>query len=154
MKKPIVSYGDPPENNDIYENLFNFLDGVLLKFTTNETVEDEITQKLVMFLDEETRRQNTAFAFINQYKIGIYKVDIGVYLRSKSFFFCCIEAKRLPTPNNCKRDPREYVIVDKEKYEGNGGILRFKEGKYAPTLSLSVMLGYIQGNRQFNRFYR
>jgi len=153
MQKPIISHGNPPEKNDIYENLLKFLENVLLKFITNETAEDDITQDLVIFLDEETRKQDTIFSFINQYKEGKYKVDIGVYLRSKAFIFCCIEAKRLPIPNSSKRDPREYVIVEREKYEGNGGIQRFKEGKHAKNLSLSIMLGYIQDGNNSNYWF-
>lgn len=92
---------------------------------------------------------NISFLFTYQSK---KKTDIGVkfgqvYSANNREPFCWIEAKRLPTPKrNNDRDEREYVIVDKTKYKGNGGIQRFKECKHAPRLPFSIMIGYIQDN--------
>ncbi|MDR2129954.1 MAG: hypothetical protein LBP56_02090, partial [Odoribacteraceae bacterium] len=91
-----------------------------------------------------TRVDDTFFAFQNQHEEENATTDIGVYIRKNRYFFCWIEAKRLPTPNRNVRDECEYVIVDKEKFKGNGGIQRFKECKHAPELSYSIMIGYIQ----------
>jgi len=148
MKKPITSQGTPLNNTNIYETLFVFMDDVLFHFkpSTNVTEENKITQELEISLNEKTRVNNTSFAFQNQYEEGNSTTDIGVYLRSNRCFFCWIEAKRLPTPKKRDRDEREYVIVNKEKFKGNGGIQRFKEGKHAPNLPYSIMIGYIQDN--------
>jgi len=92
------------------------------------------------------------FNFENQTKQGNKRIDIGVrfgrrYTAINSALICWIEAKRLPTLNKNKdRDEREYVIVDKKKFKGNGGIQRFKEGEYASNLPYSIMIGYIQAN--------
>jgi hypothetical protein len=103
-------------------------------------------------LNEKAHIKNTVFAFQNQHEDGNSTTDIGVYVRSNKYFFCWIEAKRLPTPKGKNRDEREYVIVSQEKengkkkFKGNGGIQRFKEGAHAPKLSYSIMIGYIQEN--------
>jgi hypothetical protein len=149
MERPITSHGEPLNKENIYETLFMFIDDVLFKYKllVNEIAEDKITQDIEIYLNEETRVNNTFFAFQNQHKEGKYTTDIGVYLRSNHNFFCWIEAKRLPTPDSGKsRDEREYVIVDKsnKKFKGNGGIQRFKEGNHAPDLEYSIMIGYIQ----------
>jgi len=148
MERPIASQGDPPNNKEIYEALFIFIDDALFnyKHSTVENGEDKITQNLEISLNEKTRVEDTFFAFQNQHKEGRYTTDIGVYIRSNSYFFCLIEAKRLPTPIREDRDEREYVIVDKSnrKFKGNGGIQRFKECKHASKLEYSIMIGYIQ----------
>jgi hypothetical protein len=149
MERPITSQGKPLNKENIYETLFMFIDDVLFKYKllASEIAEDKITQDIEIYLNEETRVNNTFFAFQNQHKEGIYTTDIGVYLRNTRNFFCWIEAKRLPTPDIEKdRDEREYVIVNKnnEKFRGNGGIQRFKEGKHASKLEYSIMIGYIQ----------
>jgi hypothetical protein len=146
MEKPITSQGIPLDKTNIYETLFVFIDDVLFQFkpTTKETGENKITQDLEISLNEETRLNNTFFAFQNQHEDGNSTTDIGVYLRNNRYRFCWIEAKKLPTPNGKNRDEREYVIVDNKKFKGNGGIQRFKESKHAPELSISIMIGYIQ----------
>jgi len=152
MERPIASQGIPPEKIKIYEALFVFMDNVLYNYKPlkKEIGEDEITQDIEIYLNEATRVGNTVFAFQNQRKNGIYRTDIGVYLRSDIDFFCWIEAKRLPTPTKGNdRDEREYVIVDK-KFKGGGGIQRFKEDKHAPNLPYSIMIGYIQDNNDTN----
>jgi len=149
MERPNSSQGTPPEKMKIYEALFIFMDDVLFEYRPfqKETEEDKITEDIELFLDEKTCGINMCFAFQNQRKLGIYTTDIGVCLRSTHECFCWIEAKRLPTPiKKNKRDEREYVIVNKQKYKGNGGIQRFKEGKHAPNLPYSIMIGYIQDN--------
>jgi hypothetical protein len=152
MERPNTSQGHPLDKTDIYETLFAFVDEVLLQFSSNETGENRITQNLEISLNEQTRRDDTFFAFQNQYEEGRSTADIGVYLRSNKFFFCWIEAKRLPTPKEKNRDEREYLIVNqdkvngKKKFKGNGGIQRFKENKHASDLPFSIMIGYIQAN--------
>ena len=148
MERPVTSQGDPPNKEDIYDSLFIFIDDVLFKYkpSTTNNGEDKITQDLQISLDEETHIVDVPFRFQNQRKEGIYTTDIGVYIRSTRYFFCWIEAKRLPTPIGKDRDEREYVIVDtkNEKFKGNGGIQRFKESKHASNLEYSIMIGYIQ----------
>ena len=158
MLKTYSVIGNPPPSDIIYERLFNFIDSALLDFnvlstddTGNAVVsEDAITEDLVVFLDDKQELLNldrsTSFRFTNQSQ---GKSDIGVkfgrdYTPHNTKSFCWIEAKRLPTPINKKRDEREYVVVDKEKFNGNGGIQRFKECKHAPELKYSIMFGYVQ----------
>lgn len=159
--------GTPPSPFPIYEKLFNFIDSCLCDFrplsrTKNGlllTAEDDITEDLVDFFEtkqESMANINVSFRFTNQSKQGGYKTDIGVklgrkYIASNRIPFCWIEAKRLPTPKSGNsRDEREYVIVSQEKnngkkrFTGNGGIQRFKEGKYAPDHQYAIMVGYIQ----------
>ncbi|MDR0909362.1 MAG: hypothetical protein LBM77_06300 [Spirochaetaceae bacterium] len=155
------SLGQAPSPEPIYNRLFQFLDNVLSLFeikstNANGTVvsqEDLITQDLVDYLEEkqefETVDTNIAFKFENQTKEGIGITDIGVrlgrdYSNVNRKLFCCIEAKRLPTPHRADRDEREYVFVDKTKYTGNGGIQRFKNGKHAADHPYAVMVGYVQ----------
>jgi len=148
MEKPITSLGVPPNKRDIYEALFVFVDNVLCKYkpSTTDTEENKITQDIEISLNDETRVKDVPFAFQNQREDGRYSTDIGVYIRSNRYFFCCIEAKRLPTPIGNDRDEREYVIVDKsnKRFKGNGGIQRFKEGRHASSFEYSIMIGYMQ----------
>jgi hypothetical protein len=160
MKSKYNIIGNPPSSSVIRKRLLNFIDNVLPEFkvrsTDNsgnlKTSEDAITEDLADFLDykQESLKQdpNLSFKFTNQSQT---KADIGVkwgrvYAKNNSKLYCWIEAKRLPTPKTKDRDEREYVIVNKEKFESNGGIQRFKEGKHAPELSYSIMIGYIQDN--------
>lgn len=152
--------GNPPSLKIIYERLFNFIDDVLPDFEplsidddgNLKISEDAITEDLADFLDNKqellNKDPNISFKFTNQSQ---RKADIGVkfgrvYNANTREPFCWIEAKRLPTPKRKDRDEREYVIVNKEKFKGNGGIQRFKEGKHAPRLTYSIMVGYIQEN--------
>lgn len=148
MERPETSQGDPPNKEDIYDSLFVLIDDILFKYkhSTSNNGEDEITQDIELFLNDETREVDVPFSFQNQRREGIYTTDIGVCIRNKRYLFCWIEAKRLPTPIEKDRDEREYVIVDKknEKFRGNGGIQRFKEGKHASKLDYSIMFGYMQ----------
>lgn len=161
MEKPITSQGNPPNKVNIYETLFVFMDDVLFNFkpTIINNGENKITQDLVISLNEESHVSDTSFAFLNQYEEGNVVTDIGVYLKSSRNFFCWIEAKRLPTPNGKDRDEREYVIVSQEKidgkkkFKGNGGIQRFKEGKHAPVLDYSIMIGYIQDDNNVSYWF-
>lgn len=158
--------GIPPSSLPIYENLFSFIDCSLPDFlplsktSKGDCVmaEDDITEDLVNFFEDKIEvlnlNENKTFKFTNQSKQGRNRTDIGVrlgrkYLASNRPLFCWIEAKRLPPPDAGKtRDEREYVIVDKanNKFKGNGGIQRFKEGKHASDLPFSIMIGYIQSN--------
>jgi hypothetical protein len=146
--------GNPPSSLFIYEYLFKFIDDVLFEFQLplqyKDSGENKITQNIEISLNEKAHTNNTIFAFQNQHEEGKSTTDIGVYLRSNRYFFCWIEAKRLPTPKEKDRDEREYVIVSQEKengkkkFKGSGGIQRFKESKHASTLPYSIMMGYIQ----------
>ena len=159
-------YGNPPPLCRIYERLFSFIDNTLPNFRVlntksdgnRVTAEDDITEDLADFLDSEQESLNQdlnfSFRFTNQSSSSDIGVKLGRgYTAKNRKSFCWIEAKILPTPNAGKnRDEREYVFVDKKiknknykrKYRGNGGIQRFKEGKHAPTLTHSIMIGYIQ----------
>jgi hypothetical protein len=146
MKRPVATYGKPLDNAEIYEALFAFVDDVLFEYSANEIAEDKITQDIALSLGEETYARDTCFVFSNQYKERNVTTDIGVCLKSSRNCFCWIEAKRLPTPTAKDRDEREYVIVDKKKFNGGGGIQRFKECSHAPNRPYSIMFGYIQDN--------
>jgi hypothetical protein len=154
MDKPNSSQGNPLDKTPIYETLLDFVDNTLFLFKPFSkdtkgnpvTAEDLITQDLEKILNDKARKNNESFAFQNQHKEGIYSTDISVYKTGSYGDFCWIEAKRLPTPNaETKRDKREYVFVGRKNgFKGNGGIQRFKEGKHAPNLLFSIMIGYIQ----------
>jgi hypothetical protein len=158
--------GCPPSSEIIYTRLFNFIDSVLPGFNVlNKTkdgdlvvAEDDITEDLGDYLDskQESLRLESAIAF-RFTNLSLRKTDIGVkfgrnYSANNRKPFCWIEAKRLPTPQGKNRDEREYVIVSQEKidstkkFDGNGGIQRFKENKHADGLPSSIMIGYIQDN--------
>lgn len=53
-----------------------------------------------------------------------------------------VECKRLPTPVDKRRDPREYVVDGKT----TGGIQRFKSGHHGAAHTMAAMIGYIQAN--------
>jgi len=169
--------GNPPLPYPIYERLFNFMDNVLPNFRVHRkdkygnlvTSEDAITEDLSDFLDseQESLKQdpNYSFKFTNQSQ---KKTDIGVkWGRGYTAYtynrepFCWVEAKRLPTPDveGKSRDEREYVIVSQEKingkkkFKGNGGIQRFKQGKHAPHLDYSIMIGYIQNDNSIDYWF-
>ena len=52
-----------------------------------------------------------------------------------------IECKRLPTPIEKNRDPREYVV---SKFNTTGGMDRFKAGLHGAAHRLAGMIGYIE----------
>ncbi|MDR0573009.1 MAG: hypothetical protein LBG96_03085 [Tannerella sp.] len=168
MQEILNNTGNPPSSLPIYEHLYSFIDDVLCNFKPLSTTstgnvvssEDDITQDLVAYFEDQQEFSNHSdysFKFENQSKQGGNKTDIGVrlgrrYSSTNRSLFCWIEAKRLPTPPEKDRDEREYVFVSRKKenekriFKGNGGIQRFKEGKHAPKLSYSIMIGYIQEN--------
>jgi len=154
MEVPIVSQGVPLDKAKIYEALFSLIDDTLFAYEplVSDKEENIITQSIEILLSEKAHVNNNIFTFQNQPKIGIYTPDIGVYLRGSRNYFCIIEAKRLPTPKDKKRDEREYVIVNKEQFKGNGGIQRFKESKYAQKHSCSIMFGYIQDDNNIDHW--
>jgi hypothetical protein len=146
MEKFAASQGNPPNKTDLYETLLAFIDDALFLFRpqTSESAENKITQDIEMSLNDQAVASDEYFAFQNQHEEENATMDIGVYVKFTHEVFCWIEAKRLPTPKSNSRDEREYVFVDKNRCKGSGGIQRFKEGKYAPKLSHSIMIGYIQ----------
>ena len=153
MKKTSISQGEPLDKEKLYQSLFGFMDDVLFQYKSSSEKKGEniITQDIEISLNEATRDSGTLFAFQNQYQEGHYTTDIGVYIRYSREYFCWIEAKWLPTPVRKDRYEREYVIVSNEKkedgtrkFDGGGGIQRFKECKHAKYLPYSIMIGYIQ----------
>lgn len=52
-----------------------------------------------------------------------------------------IECKRLPTPLDRERDPREYVF---SQNSSTGGIQRFKAGHHGAAHNIGAMIGYVQ----------
>lgn len=52
-----------------------------------------------------------------------------------------IECKRLPTPDDKRRDEWEYVI---NRSGSTGGIQRFKAGDHAAMHTVAAMIGYVQ----------
>lgn len=54
-----------------------------------------------------------------------------------------IECKRLPTPAEARRDPREYVTSEDMV---QGGIQRFKKGVHGAGHGLAVMIAYVQAD--------
>lgn len=134
--------------------LVSFIDNIIDEFKplTQNTAEDEITANLSWFFNNKANALTMPFVFINQDS----RADIGVhgraYLPENGKKFCWIEAKRLPTPKNAGRDEREYVFVDHSRYDGNGGIERFKLNKHGDGLPVSIMIGYVQ-ERDFDGWF-
>lgn len=54
-----------------------------------------------------------------------------------------IECKRLPTPAEARRDPREYVTAGEH---AQGGIQRFKLGFHGAAHAVAVVIAYIQAD--------
>jgi hypothetical protein len=148
----IFTIGSPQEPNDLYILLCQFIDSVIDGFTYfgDSTAEDDITSDISRYLDGKIEESiQPIFKFSNQAR----PADIGVFIgRQYSSYnarkFCWIEAKRLPTPNSVVRDEREYVFVDhsQNRFEGNGGIERFKLNKHGEGLPVAIMFGYVQSN--------
>lgn len=144
--------GTPQEPNDLYTLLCQFIDSVIDGFTYfgDSKAEDDITSDISRYLDGKIEESiQPIFKFSNQAR----PADIGVFIgRQYSSYnarkFCWIEAKRLPTPNSVVRDEREYVFVDhsQNRFEGNGGIERFKLNKHGEGLPVAIMFGYVQSN--------
>lgn len=110
--------------------------------------ENRLTESLVAYLDDEARRDDQPFSFLNQPSGGGRRtLDFAAkpYSGSSNSFFrpalTFFEAKRLPAPEASRN--MEYV-VDLEKT--NGGIQRFKLGKrgHGSGFSLVAMVGYVQ----------
>lgn len=144
--------GSPQKPNNLYILLCQFIDSVIDGFTYfgDSTAEDDITSDISRYLDGKIEEfKQPIFKFSNQAR----PADIGVFIgRQYSSYnarkFCWIETKRLPTPNSVVRDEREYVFVDhsQNRFEGNGGIERFKLNKHGDGLPVAIMFGYIQSN--------
>lgn len=140
----------------LYSFLLSLLDRTLVKFPDYISEaperllsEDDITEQLSVFLDENTRGENnpySLFRFTNQSKVvgKPQKSDIGVRLASSapSNVICVIEAKRIPTPTGPNRVPSEYIINN-----GRGGIERFKHELHGKNLPISILVGYLQDSK-------
>ena len=151
MNRSSISIGIPPSPGRLYVVLLSFIDNNIDEFKplTEDSAEDAITADLSRYLTEKAYNTGMPFMFTNQ----DLRADIGVhgraYIPENSHKFCWIEAKRLPTPKGTRRDEREYVFVDHSKYEGNGGIERFKLNKHGLNkhgegLPVAIMIGYVQ----------
>lgn len=160
MYKPgRTSIGIPPNPEELYVKLYQFIDSVIDGFEppiqdngTSVEAEDRITVGMSRYLDCKSEQSDDVFKFVNQDS----PCDIGVYLgrtyNKNGKNFCWIEAKRLPTPKVANRDEREYVFVDHSKlnrngsrqFDNNGGIERFKMSKHAAGYSVAMMFGYVQ----------
>lgn len=162
MYKPEqTSIGTPPEPEELYTKLYQFIDSVIDGFEPpiqengrSVEAEDKITVGMSRYLDSESELSDDVFKFrfVNQDS----PCDIGVYLgrgyNKSSKNFCWIEAKRLPTPKQSNRDEREYVFVDHSKlnnngnrqFDNNGGIERFKMSKHAAGYPVAMIFGYVQ----------
>ena len=138
--------------------LLLFLEEVLPKFgDSNFKIlkkynEDDITTQVVSFLQNQRRRffDNgvCCFEFCSQEpQKKTRKIDIGTYINifdnSNELFFC-IEAKRLPPPDNKKEREKEYVSGKK------GGIARFKTNQHGimrdsgKLIAHNAMFGYVE----------
>lgn len=146
MNRALISVGNPPSQERLYIVLLSFINQTINGFQplTKSSMEDAITADLSRYLNQHASLGNLPFVFVNQ----DLKADIGVhgraYIPENSNKICWIEAKRLPTPDERNRDEREYVFVDHTKYDGNGGIERFKLNKHGDGLPISIMIGYVQ----------
>lgn len=148
----VIGQGLP--NVPIYRALLKFIDEKFSVFPfpikedgSFEKNEDQITKALCMFLESEQEKITGNFRFINQDNksdIGVVQGRNYVPQNTKAFFY--IEAKRLPTPSNSKRDPTEYVYIH-SPLKGHGGIDRFKTERHAKGCSVVAMVGYIQDNK-------
>jgi len=78
--------------------------------------------------------------------LSITKIEARNYSINEPFLV--IECKRLPAPPPKKRE-REYVTGENK----SGGIQRFKLGVHGSTMSLVVMIGYIQSGT-WNKWYK
>ncbi|MES2874501.1 hypothetical protein [Daejeonella sp. JGW-45] len=112
--------------------------------------EDDITITFGRFF----RNLNSQFDFEPQSKTpeANATTDIGIIARkySNHRVICFIEAKRLPTPKQPKREDSEYVCYKSKSKMG--GIERFKCEKHAgkENLAFSIMLAYIQENNHIH----
>ncbi len=106
--------------------------------------EDDITLRFGRFF----RYLGSEFDFESQSKTpeANATTDIGIIVPRfcKHRVICFVEAKRLPTPKDTKREETEYVYYKSTSKQG--GIERFKTEKHAgqEKLNFSIMLGYIQ----------
>ena len=169
MKKPTSFVGNTDiPLQPIYDKLLLFLEHSLplfpLKFQTitqeerteKVTSENDITQILDTFLQEEMQKSKESYGFFfifkNQYKPPHRQgtTDIGVIVQVYSYTeaICFIEAKRLPADDKTE-DKRDYAVTKKH----NGGIERFKTKAHGSNLPISIMLAYVQKN-DFEYWYQ
>lgn len=147
--------------DDIYLNLFSLLDANLKGFLSfkreaetvkkelgemkKDTLESEpdISNSLDSFLNFELPGSPFEFHFKNEYKVTEKneKTDIGVISKkyNKHLVLCFIEAKRLPTDKTDGIREKEYVL---------NGIERFKTTKHGNKLPFSIMVGFIQQEKE------
>jgi len=153
--------------------LFGFIVGELPKWRDNPNrpatySETELTSGLCAHLSTATRFSE-AWSRIqfsteppDELKRG-RKIDLAprslgtIYIEGRRFteydLLFPIECKRLPmpSPNDKKRDEREYVI---NAYGSTGGIQRFKEGNHGAAHDFAGMIGYVQDATGFRKWFQ
>ena len=105
--------------------------------------EDDVTIILRRFLSDIDSPFDFEFQTKSPEKMG--GTDIGVlrkFSKPRHIPFCIMEAKRLPTPKDKKRQETEYVCYKDVKKQG--GIERFKTTVHGAKLPFSIIIGYIQ----------
>lgn len=105
--------------------------------------EDDVTIILRRFLSDIDSPFDFEFQTKSPEKMG--GTDIGIlrkFSKPRHIPFCIMEAKRLPTPKDKKRQETEYVCYKDVKKQG--GIERFKTTVHGAKLPFSIMVAYIQ----------
>ena len=105
--------------------------------------EDDVTIILRRFLSDLDSPFDFEFQTKSPEKMG--GTDIGIlrkFSKPRHIPFCIMEAKRLPTPKDKKRQETEYVCYKDVKKQG--GIERFKTTVHGTKLPFSIMVAYIQ----------
>ncbi|MFN0078150.1 MAG: hypothetical protein ACKVY0_16975 [Prosthecobacter sp.] len=136
---------------------------VTLAYDVSEEGERALTFHLYTFLDQTARELAVPWKFAHEDpRKGSRSEDVSLVSSSRagiwieqSFYaghqrFYAIEAKRLPTPRDPKKDrTREYVCGDWDRAKDakkpiSGGIERFKENKHGEGLPRSAMIAFVQ----------
>lgn len=118
--------------------------------------EPELTAQLAAYLNSAARYSLDVVQFVAEVPDSVQpgrRLDLaaqssGAHLRVEGRSYTLfdvllpIECKRLPTPNESRRDEREYVLVNGGGT--TGGIQRFKLGVHGAAHAVAVIIGYIQ----------
>lgn len=127
--------------------------------------EKDLTSRLCIYLNQTAREQSVSWGFHHEHpQRGSRSEDIslvpattcGIWIEQAYFAshqrFYAIEAKRLPTPPDPKKErdrEREYVCGDWQRAHDrrkpiSGGIERFKENKHGEDLPRGGMVAFVQ----------
>ncbi len=127
----------------------------------NIKAENRLTYKLVVFLNQKSRKEKSLFLFQNEMPQDEKQstVDFGVhgsddeagitfnarYYKPDEAFFA-FEAKILGVSTNKKLREKEYLIghYKGDKYNSCGGVERFKKNIHGQGLKYAGIIGYIQ----------